>query len=267
MDLATVIGIVVAVGAILGGQILEGGHVSSIMQPTAAIIVLGGTFGAVAVQFPGGALKRALSDIKQVFLPESQTPGKILESIISLANKARREGLVAIERDVAALDNKFLQRALEMAVDGTEARSLRGALEIELTHAEEEGESSAKVFEALGGYSPTIGIIGAVLGLIHVMENLSDPGKLGSGIAVAFVATVYGVALANLFFLPMAGKLKTRHREKMVTMELVIEGACSIAEGENPRVIERKLAVYAGHRAEGATPEEAGSAAAQAAKA
>jgi len=257
MDLSTIAGLVVAFGAIIGGNALEGGHLGSIMQPTAAIIVFGGTIGAVCIQFPGHALMRAMKDLKQLFKPHVHDAAATLKSIVMLANKARREGLIAIERDASQIADPFLRRGLELAVDGTELKALRNAMELEIGRAEEEGEHSAKVLEAGGGYAPTVGIIGAVLGLIHVMENLSDPSKLGGGSAVAFVATVYGVSIANLVFLPMAGKLKMRHREHIVAMELAVEGVCSIAEGENPRLIERKLSVYAHARAEGASKGEA----------
>jgi chemotaxis protein MotA len=265
MDFTTIAGILLSVGAILGGQALEGGHIGSILQLTAAIIVIGGTVGAVCVQFHGAALKQAMRDIKLAFKPHIYDAAATVASIVALANKARREGLIAIEKDAASMKDPFLKRGLELAVDGTEAKAVRGAMEMEITHAEEEGEHSVKVLEAAGGYAPTVGIIGAVLGLIHVMENLSDPSKLGGGIAVAFVATVYGVAMANLFLLPLAGKLKLRHREHIVSMELACEGVCSIAEGENPRLIERKLAVYAHERKAGASKGEAASTAQQAA--
>jgi chemotaxis protein MotA len=257
MDVATLLGLVIAFGAILGGNALEGGHLGSILQPTAAIIVFGGTLGAIAVQFPAAALGRTLRDVKLTIKPSEHDTAGTLKTIVSMANKARRDGLLVIEQEAAKLSDPFLRRGLELAVDGTEARALRAALEIELSRTEEEGEQSARVLEAGGGYAPTVGILGAVLGLIHVMENLSDPSKLGGGIAVAFVATVYGVAVANLVFLPLAGKLKLRHREHTVQMELVIEGVCAIAEGENPRLIERKLSVYASERSEGATRVEA----------
>jgi chemotaxis protein MotA len=244
MDLATIAGIVLAMAAILGGQALEGGHIGSILQPTAAIIVIGGTIGAVFVQFPGHVLKRALKDVKIVFLPHASNIAEIVTTVVALATKARRDGLVSIEKEAAALKNPFLRRGVELAVDGTDSKVLRSALEMDLSVAEEEHEGPAKVLEAAGGYAPTVGILGAVLGLIHVMENLSDPSKLGGGIAVAFVATVYGVGLANLFCLPMATKLKIRAKEQMMEMEVIIEGVCSLAEGENPRLIERKLAVF-----------------------
>jgi chemotaxis protein MotA len=258
MDLTTIGGIIGAIGCILLGQLLEGGHVGSIMQPTAAIIVFGGTIGAVFVQFPGAILKKTVGAMKHAFKPEHSNINETIGLFVNLAKKARRDGLVSIERDVADVKDPYLKRALELAVDGTESKALRATLEIELSRAEEEGEGPVKVLEALGGYAPTVGIIGAVLGLIHVMENLSDPSKLGAGIAVAFVATVYGVGLANLLFLPLSGKLKIRHKESMVRMEMVVEGVCGIAEGEHPRLIEKKLGAYAEEQGGAAGAEGAG---------
>ncbi len=243
--------------AILGGQALEGGHIGSILQPTAALIVFGGTLGAVSLQFPSATLRKTVRSIREVFKPSRYDLGETVRTVVTLANKARREGLVSIEKEAEEIKDPFLKRAVEMAVDGTEAKVLRSALEMELEHHEEEGEGPIKVLESGGGYAPTVGILGAVLGLIHVMENLADPSKLGGGIAVAFVATVYGVGLANLILLPMSGKLKTRHREHTLAMEVTMEGVCAIAEGENPRIIERKLSIYIGERKGGAAPNEA----------
>ena len=258
MDGATLFGIVLALAAVIGGNALEGGSLSAVVQPTAALIVLGGTLGAVFIQFPSAVLRRALTDVKLAFKPRAHDMDATIRVLVRFAQKARREGLVALDRDAALVADPFMKRALEMAVDGTEAKALRDALDMELCRAEELGEHSAKVLEAGGGYAPTVGILGAVLGLIHVMQNLSDPAKLGSGIAVAFVATVYGVGLANLFFLPLAGKLKLRAREEIVRMELVLEGICALAEGESPRLVERKLEIYAGERKAGATRTAAG---------
>jgi chemotaxis protein MotA len=264
MDIATIIGVVVALGAILAGHVIEGGHLSSILQPTAGIIVIGGTLGSVMVQFPMSTLMNTLRAVRQAFVPKQLDLASVVKTIVGLANKARRDGLVAIEDQASAVEDPFMRRALELAIDGTEAKQLRAALEIELDQIEHEGQGPGKVFEAAGGYSPTIGILGAVLGLIHVMENLSDPSKLGAGIAVAFVATVYGVGTANLFFLPLGNKLKIRFKEEMVRYELIVEGVCAIAEGENPRLIDRKLSVYVRERAAGKSPSEANATAAQA---
>ncbi len=262
MDLTTIFGLLVAFGAIIGGDLLEGGHIGALVQPTAAIIVMGGTIGACVVQFPGGTLKNTLGSVKTAFKPTAQKIDTIVQTIITLANKARREGLVAIGKETATIEDAFLKRGLELAVDGTESKDLRTALEMEITHVEEEGEGPIKVFEAAGGYAPTVGILGAVLGLIHVMENLSDPSKLGSGIAVAFVATVYGVGTANLLWLPLSGKLKARLKERTTTMEMIVEGVCGVASGENPRLIERKLSIYVHGKTEEGGAEGAGARAA-----
>jgi chemotaxis protein MotA len=215
------------------------------------------------VQFPMSTLKDTLGALRQAVVPKRHALDEVVKTLVGLANKARRDGLIAIENQTAELEDPFIRRALELAIDGTEAKQLRAALEIELDQIEHAGEQPAKVLEAAGGYSPTIGILGAVLGLIHVMENLSDPSKLGAGIAVAFVATVYGVGIANLFFLPLGSKLKIRFKEEMVRYELIVEGVCAIAEGENPRLIDRKLSVYVHERAAGKTPTQANAAAAQ----
>jgi chemotaxis protein MotA len=241
MDLTTIIGLIIGIGAILGGQVLEGGHISSIAQPTAALIVLGGTVGAVVLSFPGKKLKLAMKGLKTAFSPPKQNPREIISSLSSMAAKARREGLVSLEKDAESLSDPFLRKGLRLAIDGMSAASIRLALELEVTAHEEEAEVPAKVFESAGGYAPTIGIIGAVLGLIHVMGNLSDPSKLGAGIAVAFVATVYGVGFANLVCLPLSTKLKQRARERGAAMEMITEGVAALADGDNPRNIEEKL--------------------------
>lgn len=261
MDLSSIIGVLVAVGAIVAGQVLEGGHLSSLVQPTAAMIVLGGTFGAVAVQFPWPTLKRTWLDLRQVFRPRPPDLAGIVATMVAMATQARREGIISLEADADQLTDPFMRRGFAMAIDGVDPKVLRDTLELDLVRREEEGEGSAKVLEAAGGYAPTVGILGAVLGLIHVMENLSDPSKLGAGIAVAFVATVYGVATANLMFLPMAGKLKARHREAVIGLEVIMEGICAIACGEAPRAIERKLEIYVERREAGAPPDSASTAA------
>jgi chemotaxis protein MotA len=255
MDPRSLIGFVIAIVAIVGGQLLEGGHVSSILQPTAALIVIGGTIGAVALQFPLTALQQTWFDLREALRPPEEL-APLIAQLGVLAHRARREGIVALERDAEKLPDPFLKRALELAVDGFDSPAVRRMLELQLDKVEEEAEHSVKVLEAAGGYAPTVGILGAVLGLIHVMENLSEPARLGSGIAVAFVATVYGVGSANLLFLPLAGKLKLRAREVSLRLELIIEGVCSLAEGENPRALERRLSVYAAERRAG-TPRPA----------
>ena len=246
MDFATFIGLFLAIGAVFGGFMFEGGHLAAILQPTAFIIVVGGTIGALFVQFPMGHMKAAASGSKHIFFPPHHDLVKLVQDMVGYAQKARREGVVALEAEAGQAQDPFLKKALSLAVDGTESRIIRDALEIELQILGEEGEAGAKVFEAGGGYAPTVGILGAVLGLIHVMQNLADPAKLGSGIAVAFVATVYGVFFANIVFLPMGTKLKMRHLENMVRYELILAGVTAIVEGENPRIIEQKLMGFCG---------------------
>jgi chemotaxis protein MotA len=244
MDLLTIIGIILAIVAIIGGQILEGGHVGSIMQLTAAIIVLGGTLGAVMVNYPMAIFLKALSNAKLIFFNVHVDSKGMIAQIVELATLSRKQGLLALEGKLKTLSDPFLQKGLLLVIDGTEAKSIREILEIEVDRFEEENNLSGKVFESMGGFAPTIGILGAVLGLIHVMENLADPSKLGSGIAVAFVATIYGVGSANLFFLPMGGKIKLKTKEMVHGRHLIIEGLVSLAQAENPKMIEEKLRGY-----------------------
>jgi chemotaxis protein MotA len=241
LDIGSVVGLTVAILAILGGQALEGGSVNSILQSTAAIIVLGGTFGACMLQFPLAVAVASFKAVIRVFREPKANNREVIKEIIRLANKARKEGVISLEADAEKIADPFLKKALTMAMDGVEPKVLRETMELEIENLEEETEQPIKFWQAAGGYSPTIGILGAVLGLIHVMENLTDPSKLGGGIAVAFVATVYGVGLANLVYLPMAGKLKLKSRAHLVAKEIMLVGVISILEGENPRLIDDKL--------------------------
>jgi len=244
MDILTIVGIIVALGAILGGNILEGGHTSSLVQLTAFVIVAGGTVGAIMIQVPIATFKRAMLIASWVFVPPKQSPREAIEKIVVWSNIARREGLLGLEAIAEEEPDLFARKGLQLLVDGNEPEAIRGILEVDLGTQEYRDNEAAKVYEGMGGYSPTIGIIGAVMGLIHVMNNLADPSMLGSGIAVAFVATIYGVGLANLFFLPIAAKLKGLIHAQASFREMVLEGVVSIAEGENPRNIETKLNGY-----------------------
>jgi chemotaxis protein MotA len=244
MDKASLIGLVLGIGAVLGGQALEGGSLHSITQFTAAVIVFGGTFGAVFLSFPLEIVLGGFRDLKNVIKEPPQDPEKIIQQITAYANKARKEGILSLEKETKNIDDPFLAKALTMAVDGVEPHLIREAMETELTYLDEHGKMSAKIFQSAGGYAPTIGILGAVLGLIHVMENLNDPSKLGAGIAVAFVATVYGVGSANLLFIPFSTKLQVRHRHKMILKEMMLEGIVAVSTGENPRLIEEKLKAF-----------------------
>ena len=255
MDITTIGGLILGLGCILLGQILEGGHVGSIMQDTAAIIVFGGTFGAVMVSFPKKDFVRGLKSFKLAFTDKKEDMSGVTRQIVDLASTARRDGVLALESKLAEIEDRFLKKALSYVVDGVDATVTRSSLEAAMEAEHQENMQAAKVWEAAGGYSPTIGIIGAVLGLIHVMENLSDPSKLGGGIAVAFVATVYGVASANLLYLPAANKLKRKFVLAMERKVLIIEGVLAIQEGLNPRVLEEKLRALTGE--EGPPKEQA----------
>lgn len=244
MDILSIIGVIIALGAILGGNIMEGGHTSSLIQLTAFIIVGGGTVGAIMIQVPLATFMRAIKIASWVFKPPKQSPQEAIEKIVGWSNIARREGLLGLESVAEEETDLFARKGLQLLVDGNEPEAIRGIMEVDLGSQEYRDTQAAKVFEGMGGYSPTIGIIGAVMGLIHVMNNLADPSMLGAGIAVAFVATIYGVGLANLFFLPIATKLKGHVHVQTSFREMVLEGVVSIAEGENPRNIETKLNGY-----------------------
>ncbi len=244
MDLTSIGGILVALIAILGGQLLEGGRIGSLLQLTAFIIVIGGTMGAIMLQ---SSLPTFLLGVKMIgwaFKPPKRPPQSLIDDVIRWSTMSRKGGLLALEPLIEDLEDPFMKKGLQLLVDGDEPEVLRESLELEIGAAEERLRAGAKVWESAGGYAPTIGILGAVLGLIHVMENLSDPSKLGGGIAVAFVATIYGVGSANLFFLPVSNKLKAHVAHEVMLRNMLIDGLVSIANGENPRVIETKLQGY-----------------------
>ena len=244
MDIISIIGILLSVTAILLGQFLEGGHISSLLQFTAFMIVIGGTLGAVMLQTSLKVFLDGLAMLKWVIQPPRIASQETLAMLIDWSQQARRGGLLALEPFIEQQQDLFHRRGLQMLVDGAEPEVLRETLELDLQSYEQHHLDASRVWQSAGGYSPTIGILGAVMGLIHVMENLSDPSKLGSGIAVAFVATIYGVGGANLFFLPVAGKLRYWVGRHVANKELFILGIVSIANGENPRVIEAKLQGY-----------------------
>ena len=244
MDKISVLGLVLGIVAIIGGQVLEGGHVGSLSQPTALLIVLGGTMGAVMLQSPYATFIRGVKMVRWVWYPPVVDHQQLIKQIASWSQISRREGLLALENVMNQLKDDFARKGLQLLVDGAEPERLREVLEVEINTYEQELRLSARIWEAAGGYSPTIGILGAVLGLIRVMENLSEPSKLGAGIAVAFVATIYGVGLANLVFLPMANKLKAHIARLIVRREMIVDGLVGIANGDNPRIIESRLQGY-----------------------
>jgi chemotaxis protein MotA len=226
--------------------VLEGGKVKDVAQVTAAIIVLCGTIGAVMVTTPLNTLISAVKKLSLVFFERDRTPDGVVEEIIGYATKARKSGIVSLEREADAIQDPFLRKALNLAVDGTDLEVIRKIMELEISLEEHHAEAAAKVFESAGGYAPTIGIIGAVLGLIQVMKNLANIEEVGHGIAVAFVATVYGVGTANLLFLPAGNKIKARMQRVLQNRELMLEGVAGIVEGLNPKLIRSKLEAYIG---------------------
>ena len=244
MDKISVLGLLLGVFAIIGGQVLEGGNVASLSQPTALLIVLGGTMGAVMLQSPYATFMRGVRMMRWVWYPPVVDYRLLIRQISNWSQTSRREGLLALENSINQLKDDFARKGLQLLVDGAEPERLREVLEVEIGTYEDEMRQSARIWEAAGGYSPTIGILGAVLGLIHVMENLSDPSKLGAGIAVAVVATIYGVGLANLVFLPMANKLKSHIGRLVIQREMIVDGLVGIANGDNPRIIESRLQGY-----------------------
>ena len=254
MDITSIGGIVLAIACILGGQAIEGGHASSLVQATAAIIVIGGTIGACAVAFPMPDFLKGAKMGAQAFKSKKSDSAELIKQIVDLAAVARREGVLALEQKLTEIKEPFLKRAVGFLVDGVDAAIARDSLETEIHHEFESGGVAAKVWESAGGFAPTVGILGAVLGLIHVMEDLNDPSKLGGGIATAFVATVYGVGSANLIFLPFANKIKRRLAMEKERRVLIAEAALSIQAGLNPRVLREKLLAYAGLHG---TPEAA----------
>lgn len=244
MDKISLAGLAIGLFAIVGGQYLEGGHIGSLSQPTAMLIVLGGTLGAVLLQSPLHVFKRGIRMVKWVWVPPVVEFKRQVDDLLRWAQLSRREGLLALENFIPGIKDPFTKKGLQLLVDGADPERIRELLEVDINTFEDELRQSAKIWESAGGYSPTIGILGAVMGLIHVMENLSDPTKLGGGIAVAFVATIYGVGLANLVYLPIAGKLKYYISRMVASREMLIDGLVGIAVGDNPRIIEARLRGY-----------------------
>lgn len=243
-DLSTVAGILLACGGILGGLLLEGGQLRDVSQITAAVIVLGGTLGATLVTTPFSLIRSAGVRLRHSLFDTSRPREDLIDEIIRYATKARKQGLVSLEVEAAKISDPFLQKALTLVVDGADLHELRSMMELQIQIEEKRGIAEAKVFENAGGYAPTIGIIGAVIGLIQVMKNLSNIEEVGHGIAVAFVATVYGVGLANVFLLPFAGKIRSRIRENSEQKILMLEGVAAIIEGLNPKMIHSKLDAF-----------------------
>lgn len=256
IDFGSIAGLVIALLGILGGLVLEGGRLRDVAQFTAALIVLGGTSGAVLVSMPMSVVAGALRRFAGVFVEHDDPPGAVIDEVIGYATKARKNGLVSLEMETDKIQDPFLRKALNMAVDGADLQEMRNMLNLEIDMECEHAEAEARVFEAAGGYAPTIGIIGAVMGLIQVMKNLANIEEVGHGIAVAFVATVYGVGAANLLFLPAAAKIKARIHAGRQRKDLILEAVGGIVEGLNPKLLRIKLEAYAPSSAHKKKPKE-----------
>lgn len=244
MDITVLIGLIGGTAMLLLGQALEGGNVGQLLQVTAAMIVFGGTLGAVIISFPAEVLVSSIKHLKDVFFSVKVDYDELIQEIIGYAQKARKDGIISLEKDAADASDSLLALGLGIIADGADPSLVKAMLETQLGQFEEEIHSAAKVYESAGGYSPTFGIIGAVMGLIQVMQNLSDPSALGAGIAVAFVATIYGLFAANLLLIPCGTKLKFKFAGVIKAKEMIIEGLLSIQAGESPALIERKLYAY-----------------------
>ena len=241
MDIFAIIGTFLGIGFILTGQAMEGGNIGQLLQITAAFIVLGGTTGAIVLSFPAKTLISALKYLKDVYMPPKSDFNELITEIGGFATKARKEGIIALEKEANNASDPLLTLGLGAVADGTDPTLVREMMENQLSQEEQAVHNAAKVYESFGGYSPTLGIIGAVMGLIQVMQNLSDPSKLGAGIAVAFVATIYGLFAANLVMIPLGTRIKFIYQDVFLYKNMIIEGVLSIQAGESPVLIERKL--------------------------
>jgi len=244
MDRGSLIGLGLAAAAVLGGQAMEGGHIGLFVQPAAFLIVMGGTLAAVLLHYPLPVFMQGMRMARWVFRPPESEAITLIRRVVQWSHTARQDGLLALERHVNMTHDPFQKTGLQLLIDGADATKLRDTLDVQIVNFETTERQAARVWEAAGGYAPTLGILGAVMGLIHVMENLTEPGKLGTGIAVAFVATIYGVGLANLVFLPIANKIKFTIARRVSEREIVCDGLMGIAQGDNPRIIEARLKGY-----------------------
>ena len=244
MDLASLIGSILGVSCVIGGQMLEGGHLGQLMQGTAAMIVFGGTFGAMLVAYPPQDIKKAITLFPLIFKKVDLDVRPVIDEIIRIATIARKEGVLAVEGQRESIQNELFKKSIKYVIDGFEPNTVKEIIDTEIYLAMEEEENAGKVLEGAGGFSPTIGIIGAVLGLIHVMSMLNDPSKIGEGIAVAFVATVYGVGAANMFLIPFGTKIKRKAQQRAMAKEVVKLGVVGIQEGLNPHFLQEKLEVF-----------------------
>lgn len=244
MDLASLIGLLVAILSLVGAFALEGGTMGMLLVTTAALIVFGGTIGVTIISFTLNDLKRVPYFIKLVFNNEQKDYNSVLELLVYNADKARREGFLSLESELDTIENKFLARGLQMVIDGTDPELTKNILEMEIEVFEKNEQVGSEIFMTAGGFAPTMGIIGTVMGMINVLSNLSSPDELGGAIAVAFLATLYGIASANILWIPFATKIKMRINRETFLMEMILEGILSIQNGENPRILREKLNVF-----------------------
>lgn len=244
MDLTTLIGLIIGFGGVIGGFLMDGGHFGSLFIASSGIIVMGGTIGAVTISFGTEELKTVPGFLKMIFTERSTDFAGSVENLVDTADRARREGLLSLESHLQDIDNDFMRRGLQLVIDGTDPELTRNMLEMEIAAYEQSQHLGVEIFTSAGGFAPTMGIVGTVMGLVHVLGNLSDPDTLGPAIAAAFLATLYGIATANLLWIPFGTKLKTKTARQVSLMELILEGILSVQAGENPRVIREKLLTF-----------------------
>lgn len=244
MDRTSLIGIFLGIVAVLGGNYLEGGKIGSILQPTAALIVFGGTLGATLLSSSARDVVNAIRAVKDIFFEKRLAPEEFITDIMRFADLARKNGLIALEREIPRIEDPYFKNIMMLAVDRMAAKTLKDTIDQENATYEDDKRRVAKIFDTAGGIAPTIGILGAVLGLMQVMENLSEPSRLGAGIAVAFVATVYGVGSANLLLIPISKKLINRLNSEMALREMILEGVVGIQSGMNPHYLRERLAGF-----------------------
>ncbi|MGC8783715.1 MAG: flagellar motor protein [Armatimonadota bacterium] len=253
-DATTVGGLLIGAGCLLTALWLEGGHLQQLVNVPAAIIVLGGTFGATLIGLSAQQLRDLPQILRQALVTSPVDIPHTIRWLVALSDKARREGLLALESDANASSNEFLKRALQLAIDGTDPELVRDILQLEITFLEERHRQGEQIFTSMGGYAPTMGVLGTVMGLIHMMSRIENPSQMGPAIATAFVATLYGVSFANLLFLPIASKLRARHAEEVLLREVIVEGILAIQSGENPRIVEQRLRAFLSGRQKRALP-------------
>lgn len=241
MDIATLLGLTLGIGALLGSFLMEGGHLGALVQIPAMTLVIVGTLGACVITTSMTQLKALPNVFKIALFEKKLNPSELIDLIYDLAQKARKNGLLSLEKELNSIEDPFLKKAIQLAIDGFETNKIKEILEIEISYIEERHKAGANFFQKMGGFSPTLGIMGTVLGLIHALGNLENSSNIASAIAAAFIATLWGVALANLVYLPIGDKLKSKHQDETLCLEIITEGVLSLAMGDNPRVIRMKL--------------------------